>query len=201
MINFNKIKEVIILFLLFGTLTLAQDHKLGGKISLGLSPLALGAGVVYVYEISDAIYFRTLLEVDYALDTPKPSLMFRSVHLSSKSISVQLLSRPFCPENKLYFGAGVGYYLLSPSGERGHAPEYEQEQANVLSNDFSNTIGLDFLMGIETSETWSIEFNYKLLSSTVLLELSPFNGSRTNIKEEKIILHMFSINFIFAFSL
>ncbi len=56
-------------------------------------------------------------------------------------------------------------------------------------------------MGIETSEMWSIEFNYKLLSSLVQLELYPFNGSKTYIKEEKIILHMFNINFIFAFSL
>jgi len=192
-------KKIVTFLLLVTSITLAQDHKLGGKISLGLSPLALGAGVVYVYEISDVINFRTLLEADYALDTPKPNLMYRSVHLSSKSISVQLLSRPFYHENKLYFGAGVGYYLLSPSGERGHAPEYEQ--AYVLSNDFSNTIGLDFLIGLETSETWSIEFNYKLLSSLVQLELSPFDGSGTYIKEEKIILHMFSINFIFAFNL
>ena len=194
-------KKIVTFLLLVTSITLAQDHKLGGKISLGLSPLALGAGVVYVYEISDVINFRTLLEADYALDTPKPNLMYRSVHLSSKSISVQLLSSPFYPENELYFGTVVGYYLLSPSDERGHAPEYEQEQANVLSNDFSNTIGLDFLIGLETSETWSIEFNYKLLSSIVLLELSPFEGSRTYIKEEKIILHMFSINFLFAFSL
>ncbi len=199
MVSLLKIKliRILVILILASTVVLPQNHKLGGEISLGLSPVELGVGVVYVYEISDVINFRTLLEAEYMLDTPKPNLMFRSVHLFSKSISVQLLTRPFYSENKLYFGAGVGYYLLSPSGERGHAPEYEQEQAYVLSNDFSNTFGLDLLMGIETSETWSIEFNYKIL----LLELSPFDGTGTYTKEEKIIIHMFSINFVFTFSL
>jgi hypothetical protein len=47
----------------------------------------------------------------------------------------------------------------------------------------------------------TVDFIYKILMPTQVLELSPWDGSQVYTKEEKMDIHIISINLIFAFSL
>ncbi len=191
-------KKTITIFVLLTSIVFAQDHKLGGKISIGVIPLTFGVGLNYFYNISSKFALRANFDANINFHSESVKL-YRSDNVYILNVGCQGLIKPLNTGKAFYLGAGLGYYFITGDNAGGNAPD--MGGGWIVNEEISNSIGFDLLAGVTPSDFLAIEFNYLLLFPNQILTISDWETNELSKKEQTLNLSSVRLNFIFAFNL